>query len=216
MIGSLLWDSEGGRDRWRSWRLDASTEWRVAVPIRYGRKSATRGNTYTMVFDRLDSSKFGQGVIVECRRVIRSLADLKSEAQWLWAAEMKAIPGREDDPPPGVTSTTWGRVAILLRQSTHGPLTDGWKKISGPKDEDLMVREGRLEIEWPEPIDGQARTPLDILLATTNKATKPRPTPRAIAEAWNQRGYRGYFDENQKAGILTSEDTEIRKYLTST
>lgn len=47
IIGSLYW-REGGRDRWRRWRLDMTSKWLVRAPIRYGRRSLN--NTFTMVF----------------------------------------------------------------------------------------------------------------------------------------------------------------------
>jgi len=49
IIGSLLWDPE--RDSWRKRRrLQVGLGKPVQVPIRYGRRSTTRGNTFTMIF----------------------------------------------------------------------------------------------------------------------------------------------------------------------
>ena len=50
IVGSLLWDER--REGWRRSRLDMESAELVTAPIRYGRQSETRGNTYTMVFSR--------------------------------------------------------------------------------------------------------------------------------------------------------------------
>ena len=49
IIGSLYWDN-ANREQWRQERLDPNHKLCVHAPIRYGRQSANRGNSYTMVF----------------------------------------------------------------------------------------------------------------------------------------------------------------------
>src|SRR3546814_21003532 len=70
IIGSLYWDKENGRDDWRKRRLDTNASIPVRVPIYYGRKSASRGNTYTMTFRRNDPS--GMAAVVPCQREIQT------------------------------------------------------------------------------------------------------------------------------------------------
>src|SRR3546814_14186903 len=71
IIGSLYWDKENGRDDWRKRRLDTNASIPVRVPIYYGRKSASRGNTYTMTFRRNDPS--GMAALVPCQREIETI-----------------------------------------------------------------------------------------------------------------------------------------------
>lgn len=57
LIGSLHWRN-GGRDRWRSWRLDRNRKWLVKAPIQYSRRS--KNGTFTMVFSDLPDNQLGQ------------------------------------------------------------------------------------------------------------------------------------------------------------
>src|SRR5205809_2973005 len=83
VIGSLFWDTS--RQGWRDERLHMAASEAVTAPIRYGRRSRNRGNTYTMVFSR--SAQPGQAIVVPCRNIVRSAVDLIAEAEQLWAAE---------------------------------------------------------------------------------------------------------------------------------
>jgi hypothetical protein len=214
IIGSLYWDDEGGRDRWRCWRLDLAKKLHVHVPIRYGRRSASRGNTYTMVFARLDDSKFGQAIVLPCKHLISSVDDLVNEARWLWAAETKRVPESQDGELPKGLSDTWGSVAILPSLNTPEPILKGWREMFDAQDETLMVRTGgRLDIDWPTIAGDEPSVLFDLLLATTNRPTSVDSTPEQIAEAWNTFGFRNYFEENRKAGIITFQDSEIRPWL---
>src|SRR5947209_4925613 len=85
IIGSLLWDAEKGRPAWRGARLDKASAQTVTAPIRYGRLSGSRGNSYTMVFSRLCPA--GQAKLVPCSHTISTVQDLIAEAECLWKAE---------------------------------------------------------------------------------------------------------------------------------
>jgi hypothetical protein len=215
IIGSLFWDDEGGRDRWRRWRLYANHK-RVRVPIRYGRRAASRKNTYTMVFSRMASEDFGFAIVVGCRRPIESTGDLMHEARWLWSAETKTVPSSEDAEPGPDVSASWGRVTALVRPDAPVPegLVQRLVSTAGTRDEALLVDDrGTLDVAWPRLCDDDTLMPFDLLLATTNRPTDKYPTAQAIAEAWNANGYRDYFDNNQRAGITTFQDEDIRRYL---
>jgi len=81
IIGSLLWDSKKGRPAWRKARLDTGSAQTVTAPIRYGRLSESRGNSYTMVFSRLCQA--GQAQLVPCSHTISCLQELIEEAEHL-------------------------------------------------------------------------------------------------------------------------------------
>src|ERR1700722_16557381 len=85
IIGSLLWDPEPERTAWRNRRLQMANSLPVAAPIRYGRKSTSRGDTYTMVFSR--GCPAGQAVVVPCASKVSRSEDLITEAEYLRAAE---------------------------------------------------------------------------------------------------------------------------------
>ncbi len=54
IIGSLLWDNKISRQEWRKNDLYNRNRFKVNVPIRYGRCSDTRNNTYTMIFSNIE------------------------------------------------------------------------------------------------------------------------------------------------------------------
>jgi hypothetical protein len=171
IIGSLYWDDGGGRDRWRKWRLDLSRQCHVEAPIRYGRKSVNRNNTYTMVFAEAKDERLGQGIVIQCVNAIGSFDDLVTEAQWLWAAETNQFPARKDGDPPSQISASWGRVALCLPPTTSipAPFLQEWQEYSGGYDDDLLIdNSGVLRIDWPAIASTNAPLPIDILLATSS------------------------------------------------
>lgn len=109
IIGSLLWDER--RQAWRNARLDMASIDTVTAPIRYGRLSSSRGNTYTMVFSRL--CKPGQAKLVHCSHTVSSPEDLIAEAEYLWKAEQ---PGAD----AGRIAVNWGCVGLLSNPERGG------------------------------------------------------------------------------------------------
>lgn len=91
IIGSLFWDTDNGdyRESWRASRLDLPDKQIVSAPIRYGRKSGTWGDAFTMILD--SNAANGQGLLVPCKAQVSSFNQLAEEVQWLWAAEAKAL-----------------------------------------------------------------------------------------------------------------------------
>jgi hypothetical protein len=130
IVGSLIWDPELGRLRWRAKRLLTEESLAVSVPIRYGRLSEKRNWTYTMVFSRLcmrADHGMGTGKAVPCRQRVLTVGDLVSEAEKLWLAECK---GRSRH---GRVSGTLGSVGLLVnpRATVPPPLLEGWAKFVG-------------------------------------------------------------------------------------
>ncbi len=174
IIGSLLWDAQKGRPAWRSERLDLARAQTVTAPIRYGRLSGSRGNSYTMVFSRL--CPVGRAKLIPCSHTILSAADLIAEAEWLWKAE-------QPDAKPHRIAAKWGCVAPLCNPARNIPdhLLKGWEElvrrepnygqVSQTKEEgDLVEPNGLLRIEWPRLVDRNAPADLDLLIVT---ATDP-------------------------------------------
>jgi hypothetical protein len=117
IIGSLLWDSKKERRAWRKDRLSMESSRAVTVPIRYGRRSTSRGNTYTMVLSRSCYQAVcgtGHAKVVSCSRGVSSPQDLFSEAECLWRAE-------KPDADSGRISATWGCVALLCNPKRRIP-----------------------------------------------------------------------------------------------
>src|ERR1041384_5385934 len=108
IIGSLRWDKD--REKWRNARLNCAGESLVAAPIRDGRRSEGRGNTYMMVFSK--GCNPGVADAVPCVNPVRSGQDLVAEADQLWAAEQNA------PEPNGRISASWGCVVLLCNPTS--------------------------------------------------------------------------------------------------
>ena len=116
IIGSLYWDSKRSeRVEWRRKRLDMNRKFYVRAPIRYGRRSWTRDNTYTMVFaPSLDETCFGQAIALQCKS-----QDIVQEAECLWAAESNG---------KGGVSASWGCVGLLPNPDSARVLSEQCKR----------------------------------------------------------------------------------------
>lgn len=223
IIGSLLWDSEKGRPAWRKARLDTDSAQAVTAPIRYGRLSESRGNSYTMIFSRMCQA--GQAQLVPCSRRISSLQELIEESEHLWKAEQPRAQARR-------IAAAWGCVALMCnpKRRVTADLLRGWAErvahepdygnVSQTQEEGPLVSsEGLLRIEWPVQVNDGSPAEVDLILATANDpeitASSPDyPTSEAIAEAWNRAGDNvEYFWKNRDCGICTFQDDEIRTRL---
>jgi hypothetical protein len=217
IIGSLYWDTRGGRDRWRESRLQMDRDFLVKAPIRYGRRSTT--GTYTMVFGSVPT--LGQARVVPCKKSMNAIKDLIEEGEWLWAAERREVP-RGEQQLDHKLSATWGCVALLISPNAnmHRSWRDCWaKRVSAERNETVVGRHlvdgrGLLQVSWPELAQSGDSAPLDLLLATTNSPTLTNdsyPSAHEIADAWNRdvRGGAEYFRENRRSGIYTFEDESI-------
>lgn len=210
IIGSLFWhtDDNGYRQNWRANRLDLPAKRFVRVPIRYGRKSQTWGNAFTMIFDA--NAIGGQGLLVPCKAQVSSFDQLVEEVQCLWAAEANQATA-------DIFHKNWGCVAAQFgpRATTIG-IHEEWKayfEAAAPKLPPAVGSDGKLNVCWPRTLQGEAVGDFDIILGT---ATMPlpadeRPSAKEIAENWSRQdnGNERYFFENVLHGIRTQDDREI-------
>lgn len=225
MIGSLYWDKKDVRKNWRKNRL-ADEQFDVLAPIRYGRKSATRGNTYTMVFSKLCFRKsYGlrAAKVVTCKNKANNINEIIEEAKLLWASE------RNKDKKNNKFWAAWGSIGLLCNPRTSFPANyfSKWSdittnsacygNISHTKSETPVLNKiGFLKLPWPTIINQGKPLDLDILLATATDPTLDTetgayPKAKVIAEAWEKdnQGNDNYFWENRKNGIHTFQDKII-------
>jgi hypothetical protein len=222
IIGSLLWDPDPVREAWRNGRLLMCSAQNATSPIRYGRLSGSRGNSYTMVFSRLCAA--GQAKLIRCSHSISTLQDLIAEAEHLWKAEQLRAKAHR-------IATDWGCVALLLNPKRQIPrdLLSGWaERVKGESDYgnvsqtqaegELVSENGLLQIDWPRLLAG-GEADMDLILVTANdpeiKLSSPTyPSAQVIADAWNRAGHHvEYFWKNIDNGIRTFEDDQIRARL---
>ncbi len=228
IVGSLYWDDQPHRSQWRHERLDLEAPRGVLAPIRYGRRSQTRGNSYTMVFSETlarEEVKLGRAIFVPCKRLVRTVEDLVEEAEILWAAE------RNSGASNGRISARWGCVGLAVNPAHPIPddLRQGWGTrvsreqcyggLNRAEDEKAIVEgSGALNIPWPKCTDG-SHLEVDALLATATDPTLVDgryPSAQEIATAWNtdtSSNYVEYFRKNREHDITTFQDEKIESYL---
>ncbi|RTL36704.1 MAG: hypothetical protein EKK48_26085 [Candidatus Melainabacteria bacterium] len=191
----------------------------VQVPIAYGRRSKTRGNTYSSIVFDTAINMMGQALVVPCVNQVRHLRDLILEATHLWTAELNG------DNQFNEISAKWGCVALLphpdreLDGQIPESLLKGWAtRVSRERDHyetcASVDSSGRLLIDWPRKSNGEALD-LDLLLATANFPERKMPTANDIARAYwhNDLTNLDYFTKNHKNGIKTAADAKIMQEL---
>ena len=112
LIGSLFWCDRAHRRAWRNERLKLRERKYVKVPIRYGRRSESRQDCFTMVFSTsLNEREFGCAIVVPCKS-----QDLIEEAVRLWTAETpRGENGKRE------ISKKWGCVGLLENPNRRMP-----------------------------------------------------------------------------------------------
>lgn len=201
IIGSLLWDSAPNRDDWRKSHLQIGERMFVKTPIRYGRRSQKRCNTFTMTFG-YDN---GQAVLVPCTAKIKDVAGIVEEAKHLWKAE-------DHNSPAKTIGKRWGCVGAMFRsESTSADWRKEWAEHFRETKTPLTLpvnSDGILVVPWPMRSEDGTSADMDVILATATEAEPTRPTHTDIADAWlvQHGGHERYFFENVRHGIRTRED----------
>jgi hypothetical protein len=205
IIGSLLWDDQA-RGEWRCRRLRLENRVHVNAPIRYGRRSGSWGNAFTMTFAPYRA--LGQAVLVPCTACVEHICHLVDEAEALWEAESRKA-------SKGGIGASWGCVGVLFRgECVATDLRNAWTRhfrrwITCPIPP--VDSNGLLGIPWPTTSHDNRPVDADVILATATSPDPCLPTPPTIADAWVDQhcGYERYFFENLRHGIRTPDDQEI-------
>lgn len=216
IIGSLFWDNEPKRIKWRKLYLE-SLENRISLKarIRYGRESSSRRNTYTMILSNHPKTELGNAYILPFKEILKNARNLESQAFAMAAAEgLWKKTGTS-------LNKNWGTVGLLinpkLKESRNlERIKERWTKIYAEydlnpsdytieKEPEIIDKNGFLKIDWTDEMNE-----FDFLIATL---TVPRPKSLlneiVIAEIINETGYDEYFLNNYKNGIRTFQDEKI-------
>ena len=233
IAGSLIWDDYPLRKEWRSKRLKMEARESVRAPIRYGRCSSSRSDTYTMVFSTScvdEGLATGTGIVVPFKSQLRDFGDVVCEATELWRVERKA-----NSEARGVVSARWGAVGLLINPHPNSNLTEelstGWSQLAQVSPHYRSVSTNKVEGEAAavDGTTGQAGfswnclapdggvADLDILLFTATAPTLKNgqyPTVEMISRAWRSAPLEAkYFRRNREWGITTHADGEIEELL---
>jgi len=225
IIGSLLWEDTPIRYKWKTLNLESVyTKHFVPVPIRYGRQSSSRSDTYTMIFSNHISTQQGQAYILGFKDDIKNANNLQSQAFALGAAE-----GFWTTESPSINKS-WGTVGLLVNpkidtkdKKNADVVRNWWTKLYqtysktfdhlqyriDESEMPVIDKDGFLQIPWTTEMDD-----FDFLIATP---VVPRPkrllTSKEIAEQMIAKNYRTYFDKNRENDIQTFQDIEILEHL---
>lgn len=243
LIGSLFWEDENNaiderenrelarlRKQWREVNLETDRKeiQRLPLPIRYGRCSASRRCTYTMVLGRLPEDKESFGLVIPYKNLFDFSDYTHFEEQARQLAEVEGISKNGDKR----LRKTWGCIGIYIKpDSVHTVLLkQHWAKlrstdsnynkspnhyVPGPPllDSDYCLERN---IQINREIDFLFFTYIKVEHRELDKDGKPMrvyPTSIKIAEEINRSGYSTYFEENRKNGIETFQDDEIAQLL---
>ena len=230
IIGSLIWenhlvkeDKDNIRKDWRSQNL-IDNRILTKVPIRYGRKSQTRKDTYTMVFSKSCESNLGQGLILSFNEEVTSFEILERQTIALAIAE-----GIYKKDNLRFTSN-WGSIGLLFNPklmqqdiASYELIKKKWTNIyysyrdtflsdkyrTKEESESVITQDGFLNINWQPDMNE-----FDLLIATP---VIPRPksflSSVKIAQKIKDKNYPKYFKHNRDNKIYTSADEEIQKEL---
>jgi len=232
IIGSLYWENETNavnkvlgklREDWRIKELNIEEKIPVRCLIRYGRKSSSRYDTYTMLFSN-SCPKLGSAILVPFKDTIPVEKDFKGLADQV--STVALVEGIREATEIN-SFKKWGMVALKIMPSLINSdpdvakqLKDWWAglhrgsidenpyRISG-LERSSVTNEGFLNIEVFSEDDLK---PFDYILATpVVPGISAYPTGKVIADAMNKSTpkYHTYFLENIKAEIRTFQDEEI-------
>ena len=226
IIGSLAWDdhldrkaSDNLRKAWRKQYL-SDTATVTKVPIRYGRESEKRGDTYTMIFSKSCEDSLGQGLIRPFNSDIISFEGLQLQAIALAGAEGIYKKGNLR------LTSSWGSIGLLINPNliekdfaSKELIQKNWSDIYYTynatfiaanykmSDEEIspITDKGFLNINWQEEMKDY-----DILLATP---VVPKPkfflSSFDIAKRMIDKHNQEYFQKNLEYSIKTFQDGEI-------
>ena len=216
IIGSLLWDNEPKRIKWRKLYLESIENLiPIKARIRYGRESSSRRNTHTMILSNHPKTEFGNAYILRFKEVLKNARNLESQAFAMAGAE-----GLWKESGPSLNKN-WGTVGVLINPKIEKTrnleiIKERWTKIYADynfnpsdyiieKEPEIIDKNGFLKIEWTDEMNE-----FDFLIATL---TVPYPksllNEKIIADRINETGYDEYFLNNYKNGIKTFQDEEI-------
>jgi len=231
IIGSLIWEdhlnnkknTDNIRKEWRKQNLiDERTL--TKVPIRYGRESQTREDTYTMIFSKSCEDNLGQGLILPFNQDLITFEGLERQAIALAIAEGIYKPDNLR------LTSSWGSVGLLMNPKLN--LTDfaskeliqkKWTDIyhsysetfiadkykTNNENESPITQDGFLNIAWQTDMDA-----FDLLIATP-VIPKPKSilNPIDIAQRMIDKKYSKYFQNNRENNIYTATDDAIIQHL---
>lgn len=237
VIGSLLWDNSPKRKFWRKNNLNSTIKKPVKLPIRYGRISSSRMDTYSMTYSmNLKKKEYGQGIVLEFNNPVTSIESLKEISENVirverdkTKAEWEVVKSGE----PFTLNWNWGVLGICVNpkyfKEKETPedilkILEFWKNslvnfnpadFSLKNESSMIDDKGTFKIEWTTNIEKY-----DILISTviqpnTDTENGDYPNSEIIAKKMYEGNYYSYFIKNIQNSILTNNDLNIKELIKS-
>lgn len=232
IIGSLYWENEENaiekdkgllRDTWRQQELDMEKAVKVSCPIRYGRKSGTRRNTYTMIFSN-SVPVHGVAWLVPFKKTVSNENDFKAiHDQVMYLSLAEGIRKKEEHN----IHKDWGMVALKIMPELEAKETELAKQLKkwwsdlhlgiinennyriNGSEKTSITPEGFINFDFKFK---DAPIQLDYVLATpVVPGIAEYPSAWQIADALKKSNpkYFTYFLENCKCRITTFQDEDF-------
>ncbi|MBV7270663.1 hypothetical protein [Winogradskyella luteola] len=220
IVGSLLWERSEIRSKWRRESLRITNRVNIKAPIRYGRISESRYDTYTMVLSSKCNSKndIGRAVFVPFLNDRLSIERIIEESKFMIDAERNKVKDFNR------LNWGWGCVGIVINpkhfkndelKNLLNTWSENYSRGFDPQqykigDEVPIINSGGvLNITWDNKIDDY-----DFFIATVTKPNvKAYPTEEVIANLMIENNYFDYFENNINNAISTFQDKNIELIL---
>lgn len=249
IIGSLFWENGRNclknqtsinlgklRTEWRNKYLRISKKKQIKLPIRYGKTSNTRKNTYTIVWSRERLGSNSSGLVIPFKDKIDFNKKGVLETQVIEMAKAEGIYKLTGNYSHRL-ATDWAVMSIWIKDTAHRPnILAEWQAIVNTnsfafhliRNNPYRVR-SYADYSWNnnillnqnfELIDVDINTDLHFLLLAYTKADyvnqnnqEDYPNPKTIADNFKRNRYKTYFNRNHNNKIITADNEEILKEL---
>ena len=243
LIGSLLWENEKNclpdqkslalkRRKWRHSCLNLNLKEITPLPIRYGRSSSSRIDTYTMVFSSSYIRKKGHGIIIPFKKTIDFLTGTNLQNQAKRLAIVEGICDQTGDRSTLIKN--WGCIAIWINPQSK--YKQEIKKMWSTIIQNVQFGYSKIRVsnfKWGDEdslllddysLDLKIKSDYDFLLCTyiipkhkniQKNSERVYPSPKEMSDAILASGYKTYFSKNRKNGIVTFDDKQILKRLSA-
>lgn len=231
IIGSLLWDNSKKREAWRNSYLDVENKIAIKLPIRYGRISSSRMNTYTMIYSaKLEKGEYGEGIILKFKKTIEDfeyLIDIlentirverdKTKDEWKYIKKGEVFTLNWDwgvlglcINPKHKNDNNYSQDISLIAKYWKSNLSDFNPRKFANLGEDLFINNsGIFEIDWIEEIGDLDFIISAIIEPKPETQNSDYPDSEMITKRMYEGNYYSYFVKNIENGISTKDDIGI-------